>query len=181
MGHIYDGNTATNLASIMKGSEFVRSVYAGADLVWVLPAPAEQYMVVPYVGDVGSIPSGWYLCDGTNGTPDMRERFILGDTGEVRSTGGSATHTHTLSTEGSHNHDGYISVGTVHTHIVNGIYAGNIEIANTGTRYLFGDSTEGIHTHTVSGSTGGTHAHGGLAAATTLPPYYVVAYIMKGA
>lgn len=171
----------TGINNIYTENELIVRVYRGSDLIWVSPAPAEQYMVVPFVGDVGSIPDGWYLCDGTNGTPDMRERFILGDSGEARTTGGASTHVHVLSTEGSHNHDGYMASGVTHTHIVNEFYAGNIAIANTGTRYIFGDSSDGVHNHTISGSAGGTHAHGGLVAGTTIPPYYVVAYIMKGA
>lgn len=36
--------------------------------------------VLAYVGDLANIPSGWHLCDGTNGTPDLRERFLEGST-----------------------------------------------------------------------------------------------------
>lgn len=31
-----------------------------------------------WVGSVGDIPAGWHLCDGTNGTPDLRDRFVVG-------------------------------------------------------------------------------------------------------
>ena len=34
--------------------------------------------IIAYVGDLSKIPSGWYLCDGTNGTPDLRDRFLEG-------------------------------------------------------------------------------------------------------
>lgn len=34
--------------------------------------------ILPYVGSINDIPSGWYLCDGTNGTPDLRDRFLEG-------------------------------------------------------------------------------------------------------
>ena len=33
---------------------------------------------MPYVGDLDRIPHGWFLCDGSNGTPDLRDRFITG-------------------------------------------------------------------------------------------------------
>ena len=64
------------------------------------------------------IPSGWALCDGTNGTPDLRDRFIVGagstyspgDTGGTNTveTNTSGEHTHTASTSsaGSHSHSG---------------------------------------------------------------------------
>jgi hypothetical protein len=44
-------------------------------------------------GLVANIPTGWSLCDGQNGTPDLRGRFIKGsDT--AGATGGAATHAH---------------------------------------------------------------------------------------
>ena len=35
--------------------------------------------ILPYVGDLSKIPHGWFLCDGTNGTPDLRDRFLQGN------------------------------------------------------------------------------------------------------
>lgn len=37
-------------------------------------------MIVAFDGDVSKIPAGWHICDGTNGTPDLRDRFIKGST-----------------------------------------------------------------------------------------------------
>lgn len=42
-----------------------------------------QYMfpigtIIPYAGDLSKIPLGWHLCDGTNGTPDLSDRFLEG-------------------------------------------------------------------------------------------------------
>ena len=34
--------------------------------------------ILPYVGDLDKIPHGWFLCDGSNGTPDLRDRFLQG-------------------------------------------------------------------------------------------------------
>ena len=36
--------------------------------------------ILPYVGELADIPKGWYLCDGSNGTPDLRNRFLEGTT-----------------------------------------------------------------------------------------------------
>ncbi len=54
---------------------------------------------------LGDIPAGYHLCDGTAGTPDMRNFTIVGagDTYAVGATGGSLTHTHTVNQEG-HTH-----------------------------------------------------------------------------
>lgn len=63
-----------------------------------------------------STPSGWNLCDGTNGTPDLRNRFVVaaGTTYPLNTTGGSTTssaagsHTHTEAAAGGHNHTGTV-------------------------------------------------------------------------
>lgn len=34
--------------------------------------------ILPYAGDLSKIPHGWFLCDGSNGTPDLRNRFLQG-------------------------------------------------------------------------------------------------------
>ena len=44
-----------------------------------------QYMfpvgtIIPYAGDLSKIPYGWHVCDGTNGTPDLSDRFLEGTT-----------------------------------------------------------------------------------------------------
>lgn len=51
------------------------------------------------IGDVKAdlmLPEGWALCDGTRGTPNLTDKFILGSAPlQVGETGGSDTHTHT--------------------------------------------------------------------------------------
>lgn len=46
--------------------------------------------ILPYVGELADIPRGWALCDGSNGTPDMRDLFIVGagKNYELYNTGG---------------------------------------------------------------------------------------------
>ena len=34
--------------------------------------------IIAYSGLLGSIPSNWHICDGTDGTPDLRDRFLKG-------------------------------------------------------------------------------------------------------
>lgn len=47
-------------------------------------------MITLYYGDIKNIPKGWELCDGRNGTPDLRDKFVIGAGGEykVGDTGG---------------------------------------------------------------------------------------------
>ncbi len=56
-------------------------------------------------GSIATIPAGYSLCDGTKGTPDLRDRFIPGSTSlyPQGSTGGSLTHVHGFSGDG-HDH-----------------------------------------------------------------------------
>lgn len=102
-----------------------------------------------WTGSAANIPLGWGLCDGSRGTPDMRDRFVIGagSTYNPRDTGGSTTHTHSFTTDG-HNHD--ITAGA-------GIAAG----AN------FNDFTE-------SASDSGETNPG-----SSLQPYYALCYIMR--
>ena len=142
--------------------------------------------IIMWSGSVASIPTGWALCNGSNGTPDLRNRFVVGagSTYAVDATGGSAdaitvAHTHTFSattnTTGNHFHAlilGGASSGP-RTHI-------SVDTNNQGHDYAGsnGEATEtaGNHSHTVSGTTASTGSSGTNA---NLPPYYALAYIMK--
>lgn len=68
--------------------------------------------IITFWGEIADIPENWFLCDGTNGTPDLRDRFIVGAgvTFGVNSAGGSATHTHGVEVApgGAHVHTGSV-------------------------------------------------------------------------
>jgi len=68
-------------------------------------------MIGLWLGSLSDIPNGWVLCDGTNGTPDMRGYHlkITTSTSSIGVTGGSNTHTHasqnhTHTASGAHTH-----------------------------------------------------------------------------
>lgn len=65
--------------------------------------------ILMWSGDESDLPPTWHLCDGGNGTPDLRDRFIVaaGTTTAPHATGGAASHTHTATTAnaGLHQHD----------------------------------------------------------------------------
>ena len=53
--------------------------------------------IIAYTGSLNALPLNYHLCDGTDGTPDLRDRFIVGagSSYAVGATGGVTTHTHT--------------------------------------------------------------------------------------
>ena len=69
-------------------------------------------VIVLWSGAIAEVPPGWGLCDGSQGTPDLRDRFVVGAvkdfqgvasctlTGAATQAGGSVTHTHTFTTDG---------------------------------------------------------------------------------
>lgn len=130
-------------------------------------------IICMWSGSSGTIPTGWYLCDGTNGTPDLRNKFIVGATSTyaVGATGGSAdatlvshTHTATVTDPGHfHNLPGSTSSG--------GINQTQIGVNSTSINATSSSKTTGI---TVSNSTEGSSATN-----ANLPPYYALCYIMK--
>jgi len=207
-----------------------------------------QGAIIMWSGTIANIPTGWALCNGNNGTPDLRDRFILGvpnastDPGEVggshtvtiatanlpshthafsATTGNqSQSHTHvvniTTSSDGAHTHgSGTLATGSAGAHNHEYNMSGTITFdassggsrpearrANTNNQNT---STNGAHTHSISGSTGsaGAHTHtvsgntgnesqnhthnvsgttgatGSGTALTVTPKYYKLAFIMK--
>jgi hypothetical protein len=133
--------------------------------------------IVIWSGAIGSVPSGYTLCDGTNGTPDLRNSFVLGagNSYTVGQTGGSkdaivVSHTHTATstvTDPGHFHTVPYVQG-YGTGIAAG--AGDSIVPNTATS---GTATTSITVNTVNATAGtsGTNAN--------LPPYYALAFIMK--
>ena len=148
----------------------------GSALTGIVSIPAG--VIVMWSGAVSAIPSGWVICDGTNSTPDLTDRFVVhadadtagtrnvGDTGGANTvtlaTGNLPSHTHSFSANattgagGGHTPAGSISNAGNHTHSADG----NLAAASAG-----------AHSHTVSGNTSntGNHSHsadGNLAASS---------------
>jgi hypothetical protein len=137
-------------------------------------------MIMMWSGTIATIPTGWYLCNGSNGTPDLRNKFVIGAyqdtsgtayttiTGSDTQTGGSkdaivVSHTHTATvTDPGHNHSAPFQSGSAASG------GGPLTIGGTSTT---GTSTTGI---TVSNSTTGSSGTN-----ANLVPYFALAFIMK--
>jgi microcystin-dependent protein len=140
-------------------------------------------MIMMWSGTIATIPTGWVLCNGSNSTPDLRNRFVIGAhsdntgvanttvTGSSTTTGGTAdavvvTHTHTAtSTDSGHTHGFTASVTNSSTPTGPGGAGGPVGAGTTAT----GNAV--ITTTVASAGVSGTNQN--------LPPYYALAYIMK--
>ena len=133
-------------------------------------------VITLWYGSIGSVPTGWYLCDGSNGTPDLRNRFIVGagSTYAVAATGGSAdaivvTHNHTATSTVTDN--GHVHAGGRVSFLNSGIAVGANDTTSTPGNTASALTGITVATTNTSAGTSGTNAN--------LPPYYALAYIMK--
>jgi hypothetical protein len=135
------------------------------------PTPAG--VIVLWSGSIGSIPAGWVLCNGSNGTPDLRNRFVVGagSTYSVDASGGSAdaivvSHTHTATvTDPGHVHN------MTFFSSANGTVGPSSSLMVDPATQNTASATTGISVTNASAGTSGTNAN--------LPPYYALCYIMK--
>jgi hypothetical protein len=133
--------------------------------------PIPTGAILLWSGSIGSIPAGYVLCNGNNGTPDLRDRFVVGagSTYAVNATGGSAdstlpTHTHAATvTDPGHNHTVLATV------------------SGLGGPTQFDTLTQGtVTTSTATTGISVSNANAGVSATNgNLPPYYALCYIQK--
>ncbi len=137
-----------------------------------------------YAGNLSDLPLGWYLCDGQNGTVDLRGRFVVGynandtDYDQVGKTGGEKAHALTEDEMPAHTHAGGTDYGGIHNHYGHVIQAsgdwkggGNDSSPNSTSRPGYTNDAGG-HSHQLNiQQTGGGQSH------ENRPPYYTLAYI----
>lgn len=152
--------------------------------------------IIMWSGALNAIPVGWALCDGSNGTPDLRNRFIVGSGADynVGAKGGVSSvnvqHNHTITAEspgtnatGHHEHhisvDVYSPIGDTKDTVNEGSNA-DVGSEQHGHHLEFNTLGEGSHSHTVnSHNHGSATGNGGPTALENRPPYYALAFIMK--
>jgi hypothetical protein len=156
-------------------------------------------MIMMWSGTIATIPSGWLLCNGSSGTPDLRNRFVIGafsDNAGVANTTITGTSTQTGGSKDaivvSHTHTGTTDSAGAHTHNINS-FDGNADTPWLTTQYLtslVGSVNQGKAStnqeNTVSIVSNGTHTHtlttdsaGSSGTNANLVPYFALAFIMK--
>lgn len=141
-------------------------------------------------------PAGWALCDGSNSTPDLRDKFIIGasSTYAAGTSGGNKDHFHKGFGDGG---DLRAAIGSAYNQPT------TIQFTSTGLAVNPNDDASENGTYTIGASAGyytvvgqpyshytkvlgytsypytGTQGKTGSAVAGSLPPYYALAYIMK--
>lgn len=125
-------------------------------------------MIMLWSGSADNIPIGWALCNGEKGTPDLRDRFVVGAGSAyvVGDMGGEAKHILTKDEMPSHSH-------AIKSDIDNEAY--NQEWAPW-TEYTTGWTKSAISSETAPTY---TQLSGGGEPHNNLPPYYALCYIMK--
>lgn len=182
------GNGTAALQAVAPGA--TGNLLTSNGTTWTSAAPPTSFiagMIIMWSGTIATIPTGWVLCNGLNGTPDLRDRFIIGAsqdsggvartnvTGSLTQTGGSkdsivVSHTHSATssvTDPGHSHNANIS-----NEILAGGPYSTVRPSSPG-NISTSVNTTGITVSTSVSSTGssGTNAN--------LPPYYALAFIMK--
>ena len=122
--------------------------------------------ILLWSGNASTIPDGFQLADGTNGTPDLRGKFVIGiaateDDDDLNGTGGDTSHLHTMGTiqtTGSHTHTVYMNNSTAGFAATSG--ATTVSGANHNHGWSAVTGTSGNHTHV-----------GNYSAADCLPTY----------
>lgn len=161
--------------------------------------------IIMFSGTAAEVPANWSLCDGNNGTPDLRNQFVIAAdnfndqgspapnrwetsiTGTGRATGGSkdaivVSHNHTLTDDG-HTHS-ITQTDHTHTEQYNTPSSGQDQAG----------SGSGDNDFTSTRDSGGAQANITIDDATTgitidsagssgnnanLPPYFAIAFIMR--
>jgi hypothetical protein len=167
-------------ASAGTSGQFLTSQGSGSDPTWTTLTPFVSGMIMLWSGSEASIPSGWVLCDGTNSTPNLQDRFVVGagNTYAVDATGGSAdavvvSHNHTATSSVSdpgHNH-GMIGAGFPDTFNSTAYVPSRLSTSPFSSSNWSATTGISVSTSVASSGVSGTNKN--------LPPYYALCYIMK--
>ena len=103
-----DGAIGLGGANYGSSGQVIHSQGSGSAAVWSTFQGVPSGVIMMWSGAEGAIPSGWYLCNGQNSTPDLRNKFIVGagsgSSYSVGNTGGANSVTLSTSQIPAHSH-----------------------------------------------------------------------------
>lgn len=172
-------NTGSGGASHVHTSGAAEAVPPYYDVAYIMALDPNYDLpkgaIVMWTGAISEIPPGWVFCDGQNGTPDLRDRFLVGAVAS-RNRGGSETHSHALVNNGAHTHTSGSAVGFAnHEHPYMGEAVSGGFCYSSGNYNWVGPGGSS-HTHMLQSAGGHTHSVGD---GSNLPSYYALAFIMR--
>jgi hypothetical protein len=166
------------------GSGLVAATLDGYSAQQIIDAGSPSGVIAWWAGSEASIPDGWLLCNGLNGTPDLRDHFVVGSGSHYAK--GAVGGNESVTTAAAVTIAGHVlTVAEIakHTHSVSDFY-------NAQSSFYIGSvcwcrfMTLKEYSRTT-GSTGSGTAHNhtatyaGSAEQSILPPYYAICFIMK--
>jgi len=163
-GATVDNGLTANTLMVQKEATVSNLVASGTVLT---PAGVEigvpEGCILMWSGAEDSVPNGWAICDGQNGTPDLRDRFVVGAGSEYAkgATGGEKEHKLTADEMPKHKHKFTLK-------------AWDIDKGWKEQDNLYSPNGGAPYSHTIE-----TDEKGGDVAHENRPPYYALYYIMK--
>lgn len=146
-----------NISLLQEGNRLTVSVAGGGEAGAGFLVKAPIGTIVIWSGTAEDIPSGWALCDGQDGRPDLRDKFVLGGGGKYSAgdTGGAETVALASSQLPHHRHS-----------------------------FAAGKPENSSNIRPILGNTFGSELYyteyaGNSAPHENMPPYYALCYIMK--
>jgi len=156
----------------------VREVWEKVNGQWVnvvtLDTIVPQGIIAAWSGSIDDIPDGWVLCNGQNGTPDLKDRFIKGTNlhEKIGKKTSPTPHSHSVEVGGIHSH----TIGTgEHYHQRGSLTSSS---GTPATRPTSSGYNAGYAYHDHDGTTNNGHTHN-TSADIALPEFYALAFIMK--
>jgi len=132
-------------------------------------------MIIMWSGSITNIPTGYVLCDGTNGTPDLRNRFVVGaGTGTkytIGNIGGNDNITLTTNQLPAHTHTGNTASNSIGAGCSRTAGTGNFLVGNPDGKGNCGNTN---HSHSFT-----TDSTGNGTSIDIRPSYYALAFLMK--
>ncbi len=167
------------------GSGLICATLDGYTADQIIAAGTPSGCIAWWSGSEASIPSGWVLCNGSNGTPNLRDRFVVGAGGNyAKGAYGGANTVTTSATITIAGHALTAAEMPLHTHgSITDYYSSTTTNCVNAAGTAMGNTNTEESRHTGYAGSGTEHTHGatwdGTDDQSKLPPYWALCAIQK--